>query len=81
MLYERHADAFTRALDDVERSGRDSGLNGELGQEHRGHRRLLSRLQTTLLPAQRAKTAIEAPAVGPFHGMMAPTTPIGSLTS
>ena len=37
-------------------------------------------LRTTLLPAQSANVAIAAAAVGPFHGMIAPTTPSGSRT-
>ena len=37
-------------------------------------------LSTTLLPAQSANVAIAAAAVGPFHGLIAPTTPSGSRT-
>ena len=37
-------------------------------------------LSTTLLPAHRANRLIAAAAVGPFHGMIAPTTPSGSRT-
>ncbi len=37
-------------------------------------------LRTTLLPAHRANVAIAAAAVGPFQGVIAPTTPSGSRT-
>ncbi len=37
-------------------------------------------LRTTLLPAQRANAPAAAAAVGPFHGWIAATTPIGSRT-
>ena len=37
-------------------------------------------LSTTLLPAHSGKIPIDAPAVGPFQGIIAPITPIGSRT-
>ena len=73
------ADDLAGALDDVEDAGRDARLERQLGRAHRRHRRLLGRLEHDAVAARRAaNTTKAATAVGPFQGMIEPTTPSGS---
>ena len=69
--------------DDVEDAGRDVGLLGDEPAEARGvPRRVGRRLQITVLPVARAwPTLLSVTSNGKFHGMIAPTTPTGSLTT
>ena len=69
------------AGDDVEHALGQAGIEAQLGETQRRQRRLLGRLVYDRAAGRQRRPGLEhGVSSGPFHGVIAPTTPTGSLS-